>query len=401
MTKYRTSRCLALGTMLYLACRIAGAAAAPPSDAPSGLSQTDLFVSGDGAYHAYRIPALIVSNKGTVLAFVEARRHSTSDIGDIDLLLRRSFDGGRTWQPAQEIWSEGSDTWGNPTPVVDRTTGTIWLLACHNRGDERDMTSLFGGTGKGSRTVWVLKSDDDGQSWSKPVEITQDVKQPDWAWYATGPGVGIQLRSGRLMIPCDFRPAHGEGATEAQVRASSHSHVIYSDDHGSTWKIGGILGPKFNECQVVELVDGRLMLNMRSFHGLNRRAVALSSDQGLTWRFRSHAEELIEPVCQASFLRYTTAVEQGRNRLLFSNPASLTRENMTIRLSYDEGDTWTVAKELHHGPAAYSCLAVLPDASIGCLYERSVSSAAYGPYERITFARLSLEWLTAGADSIR
>ncbi len=337
----------------------------------------DVFVSGAQDYHTYRIPALLVTPKGTLLAFCEGRKQGRGDAGDIDLLLKRSFDDGKTWSAAQVVWDDGPNTCGNPCPVVDRATGTVWLLLTHNLGSDTEAL-LVDGKSKGTRTVWVTKSTDDGATWAKPVEITKDVKAPEWTWYATGPGVGIQLRSGRLVIPCDNKVA-GTKANQA--------HVIYSDDRGATWKLGGVVGPKCNESQVIERTDGTLLLNMRSYQASNRRLVATSKDGGLTWSKPVEDAALVEPVCQASLIRQEV---KGKSAVLFSNPASLKREKMTVRLSYDEGKTWPVAKELHAGPAAYSCLAMLPGGGIACLYERGIK----GPYETITVARFSPAWLT-------
>jgi len=351
-----------------------------------GFQQKDIFISGLDGYHTFRIPSLVTTPGGTLLAFCEGRKGSTSDTGDIDVVLKRSFDGGATWQPMQLVWDDGPNVCGNPCAVVDRDTGTVWLLLTHNLGTDSER-EIMDGTSEGTRTVWVTKSDDDGETWSEPVEITPAVKKPDWTWYATGPGVGIQLSGGRLVVPCDFAL---EGTKEYG------SHVIYSDDHGKTWKLGGYVLPKCNECQVVELADGRLLLNMRSYHGLNRRAVAYSPDRGATWSAVSHDRTLVEPVCQASILRYTNETSGGRSRILFSNPASVRRERLTVRLSYDECGSWAVSKVVHSGHAAYSCLSVLGDGSIACLYERGEEH----PYEKITFAKFSLEWLTDGADHL-
>ncbi|MCI0456050.1 MAG: glycoside hydrolase [Gemmataceae bacterium] len=351
------------------------------------LEEVDVFISGKEGYHTFRIPAVIVSAKKTVLAFCEGRKDSTRDWGNIDVVLRRSLDGGKTWQPMQLVANFGPDTVGNPCPVVDRATGTIWLPLTKNLGNETEKV-IRDGTSKGGRTVWITKSTDDGATWAKPVEITKSVRRDNWTWYATGPGCGIQLNSGRLVIPCD----HNLLGSRAR-----HSHVIHSDDGGKTWQIGGVLGENTNECQVVERADGSLLLNMRSYHGKNRRAIATSKDGGLTWSEVTLDQALIEPVCQASLLRYTLAKGGGKNRLLFSNPASTKREKMTVRLSYDEGSSWPVAKLLHEGPSAYSALVVLPDRTIGCLYERGRKSA----YEKITFARFTLGWLTDGKDSLK
>jgi sialidase-1 len=361
------------------------APAAPAGDACP--EEVDVFVAGKGGYHTFRIPAAVVSPKGTLLAFCEGRKHGRSDTGDIDVVLRRSFDGGKTWRPLQVVADFGPDTIGNPCPVVDRKTGTIWLPLTKNLGSESEKV-IRDGTSKGGRTVWLTRSTDDGATWSKLVEITRSVRRDDWTWYATGPGCGIRLRSGRLVIPCD----HNVRGTRAR-----HSHVIYSDDGGRSWKVGGVLGEHTNECQIVERADGSLLLNMRSYHGKNRRAVATSKDGGLTWSEVKLDDALVEPVCQASLLRYTLARDGGKDRLLFANPASTKREKLTVRLSYDEGRTWPVAKLLHAGPSAYSALVVLPGGTVGCLYERGRES----PYERITFARFSLGWLTDGKDRLK
>ncbi len=227
----------------------------------------------------------------------------------------------------------------------------------------------------GCRLVWVSSSRDDGLTWSKPREITAEVKDPLWTWYATGPGVGIQLRNGRLLIPCD----HADAATKA-----FHANCIYSDDHGRTWKPGGSTGDKLNECQVVELRDGSLLLNMRSYHGRNRRALARSFDGGITWTGAEFDDALPEPVCQASLIR-------AGNLLLFSNPASTRRENMTVRASHDEGRTWPLSLVLERGPAAYSCLAPVSRNRFACLYERGSQS----PYERVSLALFGVEDLVS------
>ena len=312
------------------------------------LAQGDVFVSGQDGYHTYRIPAAIVAPKGTLLAFAEGRRKGRSDTGDIDLVLRRSSDGGATWGPLQVVWDDGANTCGNPCPVVDRDTGTVWLLMTRNAGEDLE-SKIIDGTSKETRTVWVCRSTDDGATWSAPVEITGSVKRPSWTWVATGPGVGIQMKNGRLVVPAD----HVESGTK-----KGGSHVFWSGDHGATWTLGGTAGSGVNECQVVERADGSLLMNMRNWHSPSReRAVASSADGGATWSELRHDAALIEPVCQASVLR----LSWEPSRILFSNPADRkNRVRMTIRLSRDEGETWSTVKELGEGPGAYSCLAVLP-----------------------------------------
>jgi sialidase-1 len=365
-----------------------GAAAAPPQGAPQ---LTSVFVSGADGYHTYRIPALLVTPRGDLLAFCEGRKNSRSDTGDIDLLVKRSTDGGRTWSPPQIVWDDGANTCGNPCPVVDRTTGVIWLPLTWNLGQDKE-SEIIRNTSKDTRRAFVTHSDDDGRTWAKPVEITAQTKGPEWGWYATGPGVGIQLErgpaKGRLLIPCDYSYRTPEGTTDYG------SHVIYSDDHGQTWRLGGMIRPAVNECQVVELSDGTLLCNMRNAdRSSTTRAIATSADGGLTWSAVRHDPVLVEPVCQASLLRDPTS-PQGRGRLLFSKPAHAEpgqRRDMTVRMSEDEGKTWPIHRVLWPGPAAYSCLAVLPDGAIACLFEAGDQHA----YERIVLAHLRPDWLTS------
>ncbi len=350
--------------------------------AARAVEQVDVFVSGQDGYHTYRIPSVIKAADGALLAFCEGRKSSGGDSGNIDLLLKRSTDGGRTWGPAQVVWDDGENTCGNPCPVLDESTGTLWLLLTHNLGTDRER-DIVARTAKGTRTVWVAHSKDHGATWTKPSEITGSTKLPEWTWYATGPGVGIQIKhgphQGRLVIPCD----HNYDDLTAQKHLSG-SHTIYSDDHGATWKLSAPIRPKVNECQVAELFDrrGTLLMNMRSNHGRNVRAHSLSNDGGVTWTVPEDAEPLIEPVCQASLVRH-----EGAQLLLFSNPAAKTRVNLTVRASADHAKTWRDVAVLHVGPSAYSNLIELGSAEAGCLYERGEKRA----YELITFARFSVK----------
>jgi sialidase-1 len=338
----------------------------------------DLFVSGQDGYHTYRIPAIIVAPSGDVLAFCEGRKNSSSDTGDIDILLKMSKDGGRTWSQYKKIGDYGPNTFGNPCPVVDSETSRIFLTATTNPAKDEK-----------ARRVRILHSDDNGVTWSKSVDITKQVKKKTWRWYATGPGVGIQLTKapykGRLVIPCDY-------SEQQNSESIGGSHVIYSDDHGKTWNIGGTVKPGFNECQVVELDNGNLMLNMRNSGNKGSRGIAYSSDGGKTWPVVQNKSSLIEPVCQAS----TITVKDPNTKktiVLFSNPASAThkdRVKMTVKASFDDGKTWPKGKLIHEGQSAYSCLTVLPDGKIACLYE----SGEKKRYEKIVLAVFSLDYLT-------
>jgi len=269
--------------------------------------------------------------------------------------------------------------------VVDRDTGTIWLCLIRTSTRKyKNNEAISKATGRIS-DMWVMHSNDEGATWAGPTDITKAVNRREWTRIVPGPGVGIQLRSGRLIIPCTH--FHGEVGTD---------HIIYSDDHGRSWHLGGTIEGKMDEDQVVELTDGSLMINMRNYEDKGHRGISRSQDGGLTWSKAESDSTLIEPTCEASLIRYTTSPPSNKNRLLFSNPASTDRMRMTVRLSYDEGKTWPVEKLLNAGGSAYSCLTVLPDMQIGCLYERG----RHRPAERVTFARFSLQWLTDGADSL-
>jgi sialidase-1 len=348
------------------------------------MRQNKLFVAGQQGYHTYRIPALTVTVEGTLLALCEGRKHSRSDSSDIALLLKRSADGGETWSEQQVVWDDVGNTCGNPCPVVDCETGTIWLLMTWNLGQDRE-SQIIDGTSEDTRHVFVTHSEDDGITWAVPRDITTEVKRPDWTWYATGPGAGIQVErgvcQGRLVIPCD----HIEAGTKHR-----YSHIMYSDDHGQTWCLGGRTPQHgVNECEVVELADGGLMLNMRNYdRSRHSRKVSISHDGGMTWGNIYADPALIEPICQASIRRYAWPDEGGRDTILFSNPAhEENRVNMTIRRSDNGGQSWPFDRVLHAGPSAYSCLAVLRDGKVACLYEAGETH----PYESIVLARFSPE----------
>lgn len=358
------------------------------------IEQTDLFVAGHEGYHTYRIPAVIRTKDGALLAFCEGRKTNGSDRGDIDLLVKRSSDGGRTWGPHQVVWDDGDNTCGNPCPVVDETTGTVWLFGTHNLGADHE-TDIINKRAKGTRTVWLLRSDDHGRTWSRAAAMPH-LKDPSWGWYATGPGVGIQMKhgphAGRLVIPCD----HSYDDPQGKLRDGPYeygSHVLYSDDHGRTWKLGGVVRPKTNECQVVELAQpaGKLLLNMRSYREQGCRAEAFSSDGGQTWTPPQDQPALIEPKAQASILRHRWPAAGRPGILLFSNPADRSqRVRMTVRGSEDDGKTWPRELRLHEDFSAYSSLVSLSDAEIGCLYERG-QGIKRKTYERITFARFNVK----------
>ena len=355
--------------------------------------RTALYYIGMPGYNRYRIPSLIVTKQGTLLAFCEGR--IGGDSGDIDTLVRRSEDGGATWGKSQVVWSDGSNTCGNPCPVVDQSTGRIYLLSTWNLGTDNE-SQIITFKSKDVRHPYICYSDDDGKSWSKPVCISDNARLDDWRWYATGPGIGIQIKrgkyAGRLVIPANHSYTETrDGVFKKNNKYGYGSHVIYSDDHGRTWQISETITPGCNESQVVELSDGSLMMNMRSYNGKKCRAVSISKDGGQSWSEITHDPTLIEPVCQASMITYNHGENRNNSLVIFSNPADKkSRIRMTVRLSYDDGRTWPVSRILHDGPAAYSCMAVLPNSEIGCFYEAGDKS----PYESMIFEKFSLGWLT-------
>ena len=366
------------------------------------FEESVLYRAGENGYHTHRIPALLTTLRGTVLAFSEARKFTGRDSDQIDLVVRRSSDGGATFGPMQVVACENGWVSGNPAPVQDRETGTISLLFCMNPVHERGETEII--SGNLPRTVWITRSSDDGTSWSTPAEITQQVKKQSWTWYATGPCHGFQLESGRLIVPCD----HVDGNVPEYAR-SGHSHLVCSDDHGETWHIGGIAQAGTNESVAVQTLDGSLYLNCRNFayHSAtgerqNRRACAWSHDDGSSFTHFGIDDVLVDPICQAGMVRMTsTKTGSDRNRVLFSNPAGVSggqyiRSELTVRLSYDECITWPVSRVVCAGRAAYSDLCIAPDGSVCCFYEKGPEPGSDG--RDMVLARFDLGWLTNGAD---
>jgi sialidase-1 len=340
-----------------------------------------LWKTGEGAYKGYRIPSVVVSPKGTVLAFAEGRNDG-GDSGDIDLVLKRSTDNGKTWGEEIVVWNEGLNTCGNPCPVVDEETGRIWLWMSWNDGKD-DETEIIHKISALSRLPYVCFSDDDGLTWSEPVNMSATCKNPSWGWYATGPGFGIQIKNGkykgRLVIPAN----HSYDDPNGTIRKGPYSygaHVLISDDSGKTWRRSESITPACNESQVSELFDGSLLMNMRSYNNQYSRAISKSNDGGETWSSIEHDYQLVESKCQASILNYGNF--KGKNYHLFSNPAvPVGRNHMTLKISNNDCQSWMTGKLVYEGPSAYSCLVRLPNGNVGIFYEAGEKK----PYETMRF----------------
>ncbi|MFE9018444.1 exo-alpha-sialidase [Streptomyces sp. NPDC007808] len=350
------------------------------------------FRAGQEGYASFRIPAVVVSRAGTVLAFCEGRVESARDHGHIDIVLKRSTDGGVTWGPLQVAADNNWHLAGNPAPVV-LDTGRILLVYIRNHADATEDAIRRGEVSDADgRRVWVRYSDDDGRTWSSSREITAQVKMPQWRWYATTPGHAIQLSTGRVVVPANHTvpPAGADTGTEPRYNGG---HCLLSDDRGATWRIGYVDDNtdgyiNVNETTAAELLDGRVYFNTRNDSpSPGNRADAHSRDGGRTLvkPFRPQAG-LSAPICEASVLQL-----RDPDVLLFSGPADpAARALMTIRASTDGGTTWRPAYTVDGLPAAYSDLARIDAETVGLLYE----TGDFGPYETITFRRVPVTRLT-------
>lgn len=351
-----------------------------------------LFASSQQPYPRFRIPALILTPQGTLLAFCEGRRGGRGLIGDIDIVLRRSKDHGKTWDELEVVADDGADTLGNPCPVIDRKTGALWLLMTVSPGELSEEQIIDGAAKLGTR-VLVTSSTDDGATWARPRDITPEAKRPEWTWYGTGPGVGIQLASGRLLIPS----YHAEPTTKIY-----RSHALFSDNAGRSWRIGSSLGDHTSESAALQRADGSIYYSARTVIGKTERSVGHSADEGQSFEDVGFDASLYDAHCQASLLALSPdavaklaahhkSIEKNKPLWLYCYPAGPDRRNLTFRLSADEGRTWPQAKLFHAGDSQYSSLAELPDGTVGCLFE----SWRDNNYQ-IYFARVPLGWFVTG-----
>ncbi|MCK2213876.1 glycoside hydrolase [Actinomadura sp. ATCC 31491] len=351
------------------------------------------YRQGSDGYHTFRIPAAVTTSAGVVLAFAEGRRESAGDSGHIDVVLKRSHDGGRTWDALQVVATEPrGGTAGNPAPIVTSDGRVVLVLVRQGPGATEEKIRRGQVAAEAGRRVFVQVSADDGVTWSAPREITEQVKRPEWRWYATTPGHAIELRegphAGRLLVPANHSlpPAGQDNGTEGKYNGG---HCLLSDDGGRSWRIGYVDDTpdgyvNVNETTAAELPGGRVYLNTRTDSTApGTRADAYSADGGQTLElpFRPQAG-LVGPVVEGSLLWCDPP-----GVLLFSGPADpAARALMTVRASHDHGVTWRVAHTVSGLPAAYSDLVRLDADTVGLLFE----TGDFGPYESIAFRRIPL-----------
>ncbi|GAA4492908.1 hypothetical protein GCM10023191_029510 [Actinoallomurus oryzae] len=393
----------AAGVTALLAAVAAGvtpAQAATAQAAAPGCEVSVPYTAGTEGYSAFRIPAVITTKSGDLLAFAEGRSDGLGDAGNIDTVVKRSTDGGCTWQPLRVVQDSGPNTSGNPAPVVT-ASGRIVLLTTYNAGTATETQILRGQVpAEDSRRVFTQYSDDDGATWSAPREITATAKLPDWRWYATGPGHATRLthgpHRGRLVVPANHSVAPPAGSADLGSEAKYYGgHDLYSDDDGRTWHIGYVDDNtdgqvNVNETSATELPDGRVYFNTRDQNGTadGNRADAYSLDGGRTLRRPFQPQPaLAGPVVEGSVLQ----ARGPKAPLLYSGPADPSkRAVMTLRTSRDGGVTWRSALTLSQLPAAYSDLVQIDARTVGLLYETGNA----GANETITFRRIDLRDLS-------
>jgi len=348
---------------------------------------TIIHEQGQFDCHTFRIPAMAATNKGTLLAVYDMRYNSRRDLqGHMDIGLSRSTDGGETWTRPVPIMDmkkfgglpEDQNGCSDPNILVDRKTGEIFVSAVWTHGKPgthqwRGKGSEPGHSINKSSQFMIVRSKDDGLTWSEPKNWTKRLKDPKWCLFAPAPGNGINLMDGTLVMPTQGRDATG----------LPFSNFMWSKDHGKSWTLSSPARDNTTECSVAELKDGSLMLNIRDNRNrsdkskTNGRAVSVTKDMGKTWKVHSSDHGVLpEPVCMASLISHD--LKDGRRVLFFSNPNSkYKREKMTVRMSLDQGKTWPKSILLDQKGGAYSSLAMVDDQTLGILYESSVADMVF------------------------
>lgn len=347
-------------------------------NAQNKLDFTNLFdATNNDSIACYRIPSMVTAINGDLVVAIDERVPNCGDLKNnknINIVLRRSTDNGKTWLPIQRIvdFPKGKSA-SDPSMIVDKITGHIFMF--YNFMDVENEKDVY--------YFHVIKSSDNGKTWSKPQDITKELSKENWHndFKFITSGRGVQTQSGKLL--------------HCLVNLSKGVFVFQSKNHGKTWSLLQNTVGKIDEAKLVELENGKLMVNAR----INRkgsRGVFVSNDKGKTWQEQQNNQELIDPSCNGSIIKYTS-IKDGfdKNRLLFVNPKSTQkRENLTVRISYDDGKTWSKGKTIYTGSSAYSTLTILQNGEIGLFFEKD-------GYTKNVFTSFSLEWLTDGKDSLK
>lgn len=373
-----------------------------PTTVEPNCTESVPYTSGEGGYATYRIPAAVATDTGAVLAFAEGRRDSAADHGAIDTLVRRSTDGGCTWGKVRVVTSAPGQTRNNPAPVFDPATKKVILLTMLHPDNVNEGQIRSGSVPtEDSMRVFQQDSADDGLTFSEPHEITAQVKEPTWRWYAMGPGHGTVLthgkHAGRIVFGANHSIDAPDGTTDPAADRFLAAHAIYSDDHGKTWHIGfvqdntdGVVNG--NETTVAELPDGRVYFNTRNQYGsaTSHRADAVSDDGGATLTAPLAPQDSLAqvPVVEASLLQLRGT--RGAPLLLSAPSDPNVRIALTIFTSTDGGKTWQASKKISDAPAGYSDLVALDATTVGLLYETGEKSET----EKITFRRLPVADIT-------
>lgn len=332
-----------------------------------------LFNNGE---FIYRIPTLLCLPSGRIIAFCE-KRLSMADNGTIVIVAKISDDNGKSFSEERLVLDMDKRTLSNPCAVFDKKSSTIHLLV---NGNVKEDDEYHIKIGKATRKNYHIFSRDFGESWSEPKDITKESSREDFAWLAFGPCHAEQLESGRLIFPMNhsYKPKGDEG------ESAYYSNSLYSDDGGESWHLSQDIGEHTNECSLARLPDGRIYMNMRSYHGKGIRAISYSLDNGESFSYPKLDSQLKDPICQASCLYF----KGKREALLFSNASdSFDRKNLCIHASLDFGNSWQKALCVHKDAAAYSDIIQINENQIACMFECGETNA----YDEIRLAIIDID----------